>query len=55
VDIRGVAEVLMELGAENEVSSYLGGQLKEHCDVAMDAYRRIFKLDQYKEAPEAQS
>jgi hypothetical protein len=48
VDIRGVAEVLMELGTESEVSSYLGGQLKEHYDAAMDAFRRAFKLDEYK-------
>jgi hypothetical protein len=48
VDIRGVAEVLMELGAEDEVASYLGGQLKEHYDAALDAFRRIYKLDQYK-------
>jgi hypothetical protein len=54
-DIRGVAEVLMKLGVENDVAGYLGGQLKVHYDTAIDAFRRAFKLDQYREAPEAQS
>jgi hypothetical protein len=53
-DVGGVAEVLMELGAQDDVAGYLGGMLKEHYDAAMDAFRRIYKLDQYKEAPEAQ-
>jgi hypothetical protein len=54
-DVGGVAEVLMELGVENDVAGYLGGALKEHYNTAMDAFRRIYRLDQYKEAPEAQS
>ena len=32
--IFGLAQVLMELGVEDEVASYLGGQLKQHCDAA---------------------
>jgi hypothetical protein len=47
-DIGGVAEVLMELGVKDEVSGYLGGQLREHYDTAMDAFSRIFKLGEYK-------
>jgi hypothetical protein len=47
-DVGGVAEVLMELGVDDDVAGYLGGQLKEHYDAAMDAFRRAFKLDRYK-------
>ena len=54
-DVGGVAEVLMELGAQNDVAGYLGSALKEHYNTAMDAFRRIYQLDQYKEAPDAQS
>jgi hypothetical protein len=48
-DIGGVAEVLMELGVNDDVAGYLGGQLKKHYDTAMDAFRRAYRLDQYKE------
>ena len=43
--IFGVAEVLKAVGVKDEVASYLGGQLEEHYDAALDAFRRIFKLD----------
>ena len=46
--IFGVAEVLMELGVKDEVAAYLGGQLKEHCDAATDAFNRIYGLGEYK-------
>jgi hypothetical protein len=42
-DVGGVAEVLMELGVENDVAGYLGGALKEHYNTAMDAFRRIYR------------
>ena len=55
-DIGGVAEVLMELGAHDDVAGYLGGQLKKHYDTAMDAFRRACRLDQYRRPEgEAQS
>jgi hypothetical protein len=47
-DVGGVAEVLMELGTDDDVAGYLGGQLKEHYDTALDAFCRIYKLDRYK-------
>ena len=49
--IFGVAEVLMELGVKDEVAAYLGGQLKEHCDAATDAFNRIYGLGEYKSEP----
>ena len=48
-DVGGVAEVLMELGEKDDVAGYLGRQLKKHYDTAMDAFRRAYRLDQYKE------
>jgi hypothetical protein len=54
--IFGVAEVLKAVGVKDEVASYLGGQLEEHYEVALDAFSRIFKLDEYKtEAPETRA
>jgi len=50
--IFGVAEVLMELGVKDEVAAYLGGQLKEHCDAATDAFHRIYGLDKCKSEPQ---
>src|SRR3982074_3364570 len=47
-DICGVAKVLMELSHNNDVAGYLGGQLKQHYDTALDAFRRACKLDQYR-------
>jgi hypothetical protein len=49
IDIRGVAEVLQQLGLKDRAAGYLGDRLKEHHDEALDAYRRIYKLDQYRE------
>ena len=46
--IFGLAHVLMELGVEDEVASYLGGQLKDHYDTALDAFSRIYGLGEYK-------
>ena len=46
--IFGVAEVLKAVGVKDEVASYLGGQLEEHYDTALDAFNRIFRLDQYR-------
>jgi len=46
--IFGVAEVLKAVGVKDEVASYLGGQLEEHYDAALDAFSRIFKLDEYR-------
>ena len=46
--IFGVAEVLKAVGVKDEVASYLGGQLEEHYDTALDAFSRIFKLDEYR-------
>ena len=40
--IAGVADVLMELGVKDEVAAYLGGQLKDHYDAALDAFSRIY-------------
>ena len=48
VDISGVAKVLMGLSHDNDVAGYLGGQLKQHYDTALDAFRRACKLDQYR-------
>ncbi len=50
--IFGLAHVLMELGVEDEVASYLGGQLKDHCDAATDAFNRIYGLDKCKSEPQ---
>ena len=50
--IFGLAQVLMELGVEDEVASYLGGQLKDHCDAATDAFNRIYGLDKCKSEPQ---
>ena len=46
--IVGVAEVLMELGVKDEVAAYLGGQLKDHYDTALDAFSRIYRLGKHK-------
>ena len=51
--IFGLAQVLMELGVKDEVASYLGGQLKEHCDAATDAFNRIYGLDKCKSEPQS--
>jgi hypothetical protein len=48
IDIFGVAKVLMGLSHNNDVAGYLGGQLKQHYDTALDAFRRACKLDQYR-------
>ena len=50
--IAGVAEVLMELGVKDEVAAYLGGQLKDHYDAALDAFSRIYGLGKYKSEPQ---
>jgi len=50
--IAGVAEVLMELSVKDEVTAYLGGQLKEHYDAALDAFSRIYGLGEYKSKPQ---
>ena len=50
--IAGVADVLMELGVKDEVAAYLGGQLKEHYDAALDAFSRIYGLGKYKSEPQ---
>ena len=50
--IFGVAEVLMELGVKDEVAAYLGGQLKDHYDAALDAFSRIYGLGKYKSEPQ---
>ena len=34
------------------VAAYLGGQLKEHCDAATDAFNRIYGLDKCKSEPQ---
>ena len=49
--IAGVADVLMELGVKDEVAAYLGGQLKDHYDTALDAFSRIYGLGKYKSEP----
>jgi hypothetical protein len=49
IDIRGVAEVLQQLGLKDRAVGYLGDRLMEHHDAALDAFRRIYKLDQYRE------
>ncbi|HZK81428.1 MAG TPA: hypothetical protein VFC46_10185 [Humisphaera sp.] len=51
-DISGLAHVLMALSrAADEVGetelSYLGGQLIDHERAALDAFCRIFKIDDY--------
>ena len=51
--IFGLAQVLMELGVQDEVAAYLGGQLKDHCDAALDAFSRIYGLGKYKSEPQA--
>ena len=48
IDIRGVTEVLQQLGANDRAAGYLGDRLKEHHDTALDAFRRACKLDQYR-------
>jgi len=48
IDIRGVAEVLQQLGTNDRAAGYLGDRLKEHYDTALDAFRRACKLDQYR-------
>ena len=50
--IAGVAEVLMELGVKDEVAAYLGSQLKDHYDAALDAFSRIYGLGEYKSEPQ---
>src|SRR3982074_594945 len=55
VDISGVAKVLMGLSHNNDVAGYLGGQLKQHYDTALDAFRRACKLDQYRTEGEARA
>ena len=50
--IAGVAEVLIELGVKDEVAAYLGGQLKDHYDAALDAFSRIYGLGKYKSEPQ---
>ena len=50
--IAGVADVLMELGVKDEVAAYLGGQLKDHYDAALDAFSRIYGLGEYKSEPQ---
>ena len=50
--IGGVAEVLMELGVKDEVAAYLGAQLKDHYDAALDAFSRIYGLGKYKSEPQ---
>jgi hypothetical protein len=47
-DVGGVAEVLMELGVQDDVAGYLGGMLKGHYDTALDAFRRVYGLDEYR-------
>ena len=53
--IFGVAEVLKAVGVKDEVASYLGGQLEEHYEVALDAFSRIFKLDEYRTEEETRA
>jgi hypothetical protein len=50
--IFGVAEVLKAVGVKDEVASYLGGQLKDHYDAALDAFSRIYGLGEYKSEPQ---
>jgi len=50
--IAGVAEVLIELGVKDEVAAYLGAQLKDHYDAALDAFSRIYGLGKYKSEPQ---
>ena len=50
--IAGVADVLMELGVKDEVAAYLGSQLKDHYDAALDAFSRIYGLGEYKSEPQ---
>ena len=50
--IAGVADVLMELGVKDEVAAYLGSQLKDHYDAALDAFSRIYGLGKYQSEPQ---
>jgi hypothetical protein len=45
--IYGLSKVLMELGVHDDVPSYLGGQLHDHCGEAQDAFKRIFGLGEH--------
>lgn len=51
--ICGAAHALMAIGsalpAESEAVSYLGSQVYDHQQAAHDAFRQIFKLDEYNE------
>ena len=42
----------MELGVKDEVAAYLGSQLKDHYDAALDAFSRIYGLGEYKSEPQ---
>ena len=55
-DMYGLARTLMELGQykDKDVFSYLGGQLLDHHDKAMDAFSRIFKTGEYAENREGE-
>jgi len=54
VDIQGVADVLHAIGFNDNGVAYLSNRLKEHYEVAEDAFARIYKLGEYREE-EAQS
>lgn len=55
--IYGVARTLMQCGERRDAEpyAYLGGQLLDHHAEALDAFSRIFKLDEYAENREAQA
>jgi hypothetical protein len=47
MSIYGVSAILLELGKRSEVEGYLGSQLRDHYNEAMDAFSQIFNLGEY--------
>jgi hypothetical protein len=51
-EIKGIADILYSMEDQPDDStalSYLSARLHEHREEAMDAFRRIFGMDQYRE------